>query len=402
MVAYSVSLLVGLLAILADATPQVYRRQAAPMPRSVPKEYGRSDKCKDPVTPKVLILATYFDEANIWPAGMPEIYNLNITVRGLMPNYPVVHCTAANGVCMMVTGQDVINAATTMLAIAHSELFDLRKSYVMVAGISGGNPEYTSTGSVTLARYAVQGDIQYQLASVPPNWASTSGYFALGSTGPNQYPTFIYGTEVYEVSEALRHRAATVARKAKLNDTAVARAYRQRYTQAAARKPPGVQECDTLTTNLYWHGAGIAEPMGRYYKAMTNGTGVYCSTESEDSGWLAALFRATVVGRADYTRAIIMRSISNYDRAPPGDSDYDSIFGLKQGEGSYLIGLQNLYLAGKEVVDDIVKNWHSTFERGIPTRNYVGDIYNTFDRDNIDIGLPSFYAKNFANTFPAH
>ncbi|KAF3929108.1 hypothetical protein ABW20_dc0107710 [Dactylellina cionopaga] len=390
MIAYSLSLLVGLLATLSEATPQLYRRQAAPMPRNVPRGYtghGRSDGHKAPVTPKVLILATYFDEANIWPAGMPEIYKLNVTVKGLMPNYPVVHCTAADGVCLMVTGQAVINSATTMLALAHSDLFDIRKSYVMVAGIAGGNPDHTSTGSVTFARYAVQGDIQYELAApLPPNWSSTSGYFPLGATGPNQYPTFIYGTEVYEVSEALRHRAATVAKKVKFNDTAVAQEYRQKYTQRAARQPPGVQECDTLTTNLYWAGSDIAEPMSVYYKTMTNGTGVYCSTESEDSGWLAALFRATVVGRADYTRAIIMRSITNLDRAPPGISDYDNLFGLQQGVGSYAIGLQNLYLAGKEVVNDILKNWHSTFEKGIPTKNYIGDIYNSFDEDNIDYG----------------
>ncbi|KAF3914189.1 hypothetical protein ABW20_dc0100536 [Dactylellina cionopaga] len=317
---------------------------------------------------------------------MPEIYNLNVTVKGLPPNYPVVHCTAADGICLLVTGLHVINAAITMLTIAYSDLFDIRKTYVMVAGIAGGNPEHTSTGSVTFARYGVQGDLQFEVASLPPKWPSTSGYFALGTDGPNKYPGSILGTEVYEVSEALRHRAATVARKAKLNDTAVSREYRAKYRQPATRQPPGVQECDTLATNTYWAGTGIAEPMGRYVKALTNGTGVYCSTESEDSGWLAALFNAFVIGRADFTRTIIMRSITNYDRPPPGVSDYDNLFSAQQGAGTYALGLQNLYLAGKEVVDDIVNNWHSTFEKGLPTKNYVGDIFNTFDKPNIDIG----------------
>ncbi|KAF3911347.1 hypothetical protein ABW21_db0209167 [Orbilia brochopaga] len=395
MVALKLSLLTGLLAALAEANPQIYHRRAAPIPRSAPQYEGRSDRQRGPVTPKVLILATYFDEANIWhDFGMPEIYNLNVTVKGLMPNYPVVHCTAADGVCLVVIGQAVINAGTTMLAMAHSDQFDIRKSYVMMAGIAGGSPDTTSTGSVTFARYAVQGDIQYELATPPPGWKSTSGYFPMGSTGPGQYQGFIYGTEVYEVNAALRHRAATVARKAvsKFHDNADARAYRKRYTQAAARQAPNVQECDTLTTNLYWHGAGIAGPMGVYYKTMTNGTGVYCSTESEDSGWLAGLFRASIVGRADFTRAIIIRSVTNYDRAPPcinnNDcvNDYESIFGTKQGVGSYADGLNNLYLAGREVVDDIVKNWRSTFQNGFSTNNYMGDIYNTNDKSNIDIG----------------
>ncbi|KAF3920813.1 hypothetical protein ABW20_dc0109221 [Dactylellina cionopaga] len=388
MFAHSISLLLGLLITLGEASPAIYPRLAAPMPKVEPRGYGRSDGCKQPITPKVLILATYFDEANIWPVNMPEIYNLNVTVKGLMPNYPVVYCTAADGVCMMVTGQAIINSATTMLALAYSNLFDLRKSYIMGAGIAGGNPERTSTGSVTFARYSVLGDIQFQLASVPPDWNSTSGYFPLGATNPNQYPTFIYGTEVYEVNAALRRRAATAAErvKHKFEDTDDAKRYRARYTQPAARKAPGVQECDTLTTNVFWSGAGIAEPMGRHYTRMTNGTGVYCSTEGEDSGWLAGLFRATVVDRADFTRAIIMRAVSNFERAPPGVSEYENLFSFQQGVGAYQTSLKNLYLAGREIVDDILKNWHSTFEKGFPTDNYMGDIYNTFDKDNIDFG----------------
>ncbi|KAF3901865.1 hypothetical protein AA313_de0210245 [Arthrobotrys entomopaga] len=381
------SFLVGLLTTFSQARPQIHPRQGSLIVRNVPTVYGRSDGRNGPVTPKVLILATYFDEANIWPAGMPELYNLNVTVPGLTPNYPIVHCTSSDGICLMVTGLHLINAAVTMMAMAYSDLFDLKKSYVMVAGIAGGNPEHTSTGSVTFARYVVQGDLQFELANpLPPNWGSSSGYFPLGTRRPNVYPGSILGTEVFEVSAALRHRAATVARRAKLNDTIASKRYRERYMQTAARQHPGVQECDTLATNLYWAGKGIADAMGNYVTRLTNGTGVYCSTESEDSGWIAGLFRAYVVGRVDYTRTIVMRSITNYDRPPPGVSDYDNLFSTQQSEGSYAIGLQNLYLAGKEVIEDIINHWHSTFELGIPTNNYMGDIFNTFNDPRIDIG----------------
>lgn len=40
----------------------------------------------------------------------------------------------------IITGEAEINAATTMTALTFSPLFDLRKTYFLIAGIAGVNP----------------------------------------------------------------------------------------------------------------------------------------------------------------------------------------------------------------------------------------------------------------------
>lgn len=66
------------------------------------------------------------------------------------------------------------------------------------------NPEVATLGSVTFAKYAVQVALQYEFDAreMPANF--TTGYVPLGATAPGEYPTSIYGTEVFELNEALR------------------------------------------------------------------------------------------------------------------------------------------------------------------------------------------------------
>jgi len=124
----------------------------------------------------------------------------------------------------------------------------------MVAGIAGVNPEVASICSVTFARYAVQVALQYELdpREIPGNFST--GYIPQGSTVPDEYPQSIYGTEVFEVNQNLQKMAAAFARKATLNDSADAVAYRALYNSsslyAAGAAPPAVYECDVATSDV--------------------------------------------------------------------------------------------------------------------------------------------------------
>lgn len=71
-----------------------------------------------------------------------------------------------------------INAASSMTALAFSTKFDLTKTYFMVAGIAGINPEVATLGSVTFARYAVQVALQYEFDAreIPDNFTTGSAY----------------------------------------------------------------------------------------------------------------------------------------------------------------------------------------------------------------------------------
>lgn len=74
----------------------------------------------------------------------------------------------------------------------------------MIAGIAGVNPKVGTLGAVTFAKYAVEVGQQYEIDAreIPANWST--GYIPLGTTGPGQYPQDHYGTEVFELNEALR------------------------------------------------------------------------------------------------------------------------------------------------------------------------------------------------------
>lgn len=142
-----------------------------------------------PVSPKVFIISMFAPEASVW-YHIPE-FNLlaqNISVPGLSPLFPEAHCTANGDVCQVVTGESEINAASTISALVLSSDFNLTKTYFMVAGIAGVNPQIATTASVTFAKYAVQVALQYEFDAreIPANLST--GYVPLGSYSPDQYP----------------------------------------------------------------------------------------------------------------------------------------------------------------------------------------------------------------------
>lgn len=86
----------------------------------------------------------------------------------------------------------------------------------------------------------------------------TTGYIPQGSYVPDEYPSSIYGTEVFEVNTALREKAVKFARKAKLEgSTAALNAYRKHYAKtakyAAGGKAPSVIECDVATSVILFN-----------------------------------------------------------------------------------------------------------------------------------------------------
>lgn len=304
----------------------------------------------------------------------------NITVPGLSPLFPEVHCTKDSNVCQVVTGEGQINAAVTLSSLAASPQFDLTSTYFLVAGIAGVNPEVTTINSVTFARYAVQVALQYEidLRELPDN--SSTSYFPQGGSAPFQYPTSIYGTEVFEVNADLQAIAAKFARQATLADSKTSQEYRALYSKAdgayvAGTNPPSVMECDVATSDVYYSGTRLGEAFGHTMSVLTNGTGVYCTSQQEDNATLEALMRAAQHKRVDFSRIIVMRSGSDFDRQHPDQSALDNL--LYADQGSFDPSVQNLYNAGVSVVQGILQGWNNTFAHGVKPTNYIGDIFGT-------------------------
>ncbi|KAJ7763657.1 purine nucleoside permease [Mycena maculata] len=317
----------------------------------------------------------FHSEAVEW-YNIPEwnVLAQNITVPGFSPLFPDVHCTLDGSICQLTTGQAEINAASTISSFLSSPCFDLTATYFVLAGVAGVSPRHATLGSVTFARFAVQGGLQHEFDAREKPAHFPSGYFAQGTTAPGEYPVWIDGTEVFEVNDALRKVAVGLARTARLTDTDACKRLRATYTSpvfAAGAAPPSIVMCDTLTSDTYWSGALLAEAFENTTSILTNGSGVYCSTQQEDNAILSALLRGALFDLVDFSRIIVMRSASDFDRPPPGVSAADSLFAPAVG---FPPALLNLRIAGVKVVQGIIDGWASTFERGIEPDNYVGDI----------------------------
>jgi purine nucleoside permease len=316
----------------------------------------------------------------------------NVTVPGFSPLFPQAHCLKDGSVCQLTTGESEINAASTITALVHSPLFNLKSTYFLIGGIAGINPKYGTLADVAFSKYAIQVALQYEFDAreIPSNY--TTGYVPQGAYAPNQYPGSIYGTEVFEVSETLRDIAASFASSAKLNDSAAAIAYRAHYTDngvsiyKAATKAPGIIKCDTATSDVYFSGALLGEAFENTTTLFTNGSGIYCMTAQEDNATLEAMIRAAKDKLLDFARIIIMRTASDFDRPYPGLSVLDNLFYSDQG--GFLPAIQNIYLAGTPVVQGILKGWDSKFKNGVTPKNYIGDIFGTLG------GTPDFGPGN--------
>ncbi|MCJ1303533.1 hypothetical protein MMC08_006343 [Hypocenomyce scalaris] len=349
------------------------------------------------IAPKVFIIDMFPPEGDVW-YGIPE-FNLleqNITVPGLSPLYPDVHCTSDGEICQVVTGEAEINAASSITALTFSPLFNFTCTYFMIAGIAGVNPEVATLGSVTFARYAVQVALQYEFdpREIPANFST--GYIPQGSVVPDEYPQSIYGTEVFEVNDALRQMAIGFASAATLNDSSAAMAYRANYASTAAYTAgtmgPSVVGCDVATSDVYFSGAILSNVFENTTKLFTNGSGVYCTTAQEDTATLEALLRGAVSNLIDFSRIIVMRTASDFDRQYMGEAATFNLFYADQG--GFEPAINNIYLAGVKVVEGILDNWETTFAMGVNATNYVGDIFGSLG------GTPDFGPGSVFNDDP--
>ncbi|ODV79067.1 purine nucleoside permease [Suhomyces tanzawaensis NRRL Y-17324] len=343
--------------------------------------------------PKAFIVSMFELERDPWLKELDFVHN--ITLPGLSPAYPTLYCSTNYTICQITTGEGEINAASTITALTLNPLFDLSKTYFLIAGIAGGEPAYTTLGGVTFAKYAVQLALEYEVDYVDyhntmPNW--TTGYYAYGTHDQNEYPGNVYGTEVFEVNEQLRDRAVELASRAELNNGTEQNAkFRSLYNQTAARSLPAIAKCDVATSDVYFYGATLNNYFSSFASMMTNGSAVYCASAQEDNASLEAFVRAQKFGLVDYDRIVVMRTISDFARPPPLMDNNTVGFFNQADQGGIQASLDNLVKAGLPFIHDILAEWDSVYDSGdkYRSKNYVGDIFGTLG------GTPDFGKPNF-------
>jgi hypothetical protein len=87
------------------------------------------------------------------------------------------------------------------------------------------------------------------------------------------------------------------------------------------------------------------------------------------------MIRAAAAEILDFSRIMIMRTGSDMDRPYPGQSALTNLLVVSQG--AFEPAIRNLYIAGVKVIEGILNDWGTTFEKGVNTTNYVGDIFGT-------------------------
>ena len=273
-----------------------------------------------------------------------------------------------DGVLGMVTGMGTAKSAASIMAVGLDPRFDFSKAYWIVAGIAGGDPADVSVGSAVWADHVVDGDLSFEIDArqIPEGW--TTGYVPLWKKTPYEAPVNGTDGEVYTLNAGLVGWAYGLTRDFHLADSDALRASRARYVGFPnALKPPFVARGDTLSASTFWHGSKLDEWANAWTRYFTGGTGNYMTSAMEDSGTLQSLTFLSQAGRVDLQRVLVLRTVSNFDREPPGSTAAESLAGISSGNYSaYLPALEAAQSVGDKVVRDIIEHWSSR-ESQIPS-----------------------------------
>lgn len=265
-----------------------------------------------------------------------------------------------DGVLGIVTGEGAARAAASVMALGLDPRFDLSKAYWIVAGIGGGDPADVSIGSAVWVDHVVDGDLAYEIDSreIPKTWST--GYVPFDRTAPYQKPPPEDDGESYTLNPQLVAWAYQLTKDVRLPQsdfTAMGLAYRKQFAGFPnAQRPPFVAEGDEVSSSTFWHGALMNRWANRWARYYTGGN--YMISAMEDSGTLQSLTFLDHAGRVDFRRVLVLRTVSNADRQPPGETAAESLQRMVGGEyPGYMPSLEAAERIGDTVVRNIVEHW---------------------------------------------
>jgi purine nucleoside permease len=316
-----------------------------------------------PIPIKVVVVAMF--ERGEDTGDTPGEYQLWVEREHLdqvIPMPAAYHHVRLNkdGVLGMLTGVGTAKAAASVMALGLDPRFDLSQAYWLVAGIGGGDPADVSLGSAVWADRVIDGDLAYEIDAreIPDDWPT--GYVPLRKSKPYELPLKpeLEG-EIYTLNSGLVSWAFNLTRVTALLDSDALRTARERYTDFPnARKPPFVTRGDTMSSSTFWHGAKFNEWANAWTRYYTGGRGNYMIAAMEDTGTMQSLTLLATAGKVDLQRVMVLRTVSNFDRQPPGASAVDDLKNLVSGSYSaYMPALEAAQVVGDKVVRYLVDHW---------------------------------------------
>ncbi|WP_051978308.1 purine-nucleoside phosphorylase [Edaphobacter aggregans] len=296
---------------------------------------------QDVIRPKVVIVA-YFEvgkdtgdrpgEAQLWVER--DHLDRVIDVPGMTH---AVRVKADGSEILAVVGPGQIRPAANLMALGFDKRFDLRESYWLINGIAGVSPEDGALGSAFWTDYVVNGDLLHFIdpREMPADWRD--GYYAIDKSRPEEQPRVAaesaedvrtwpkdeaqinWRGTVVQMNPVLLQWAYGMTKEMKLPQTEATRTSGAKYKGfAKAQAAPVVSVGANIATETFWHGAKMDEWAHRWVVYETDGRARMGTTSMNDSGAMVALYALTKAGRADWNRALLLRTASNFDRQPEG------------------------------------------------------------------------------------
>lgn len=262
-------------------------------------------------------------------------------------------------VLAVVTGVGTARAAASIMALGLDPRFDLSKSYWLVAGIAGANPDVAPLASAAWAEWVVDGDLAFEIdgREIAAGWPT--GYVPLFGTRPYQEPPppDDYGP-VYRLNPRTVDWAYQLTRDVALPDPEGLAAWREMYVgHAGAVLTPRVFKGDTISASTFWHGDLLNDWASGWVAYWTKGKGVFATSAMEDTGTLTALTSLAQAGRVDLDRVLVLRTTSNFTMQHPGISAAESLAGEGIAYSAFMPSLLAAYEVGHVVVNELVDHW---------------------------------------------
>jgi purine nucleoside permease len=306
--------------------------------------------------PAVLVVATFEFGDPRAPGSTGEarrwVVRDKLTRTVAVPGLPSpLFCDRRGAECLIITGVGKANAAASMLVAGTSNALDLRRTYVVLAGIAGTSPSAASVGSVAWARWVVDGGLSNEIDPREPGAPKGFARSRLGCYGaPWCRSPWHTNTEVFAIDPGLARWAFATSRHVALADATSGRAYRARYDGTAyGARPPAVEACDVEADDTYWVGAITSRFMAWWTKEWTSGAGRYCMTSMEDTGFMTSVARLTAMHRLAARHTLDLRGASDYDQQYHGSTPQAALAGIDR-TGGFELALENVYRAGEPVV----------------------------------------------------
>jgi purine nucleoside permease len=328
--------------------------------------------------PVRFVVVTTFDTGDDTTApGEFNTWVVNFPLPVILPFPQGYHHLRYNPVKQVLgieTGEGPTHMAASITALANDPRFDFSHAYWLLAGIAGIDPNVGPVGSAAWASYVIDGDLAYEIDAreIPQGWST--GYVPLGRSSPYRQPvppaSSINGVNLFQLNASFVNWAYQFSRASvTLPDTNNLQTFRALYkTFPATQSPPQVLKGDVLAAGTFWIGALLNTWAENWVKYWSNGKAVFTMTAEEDAGYAQALTLLSQVHAIDFNRVLVLRSASDFSVPYPGQTAAQLLTNDSSGTGysAFIESLQDVYLTGSAVVNEIVDNW-ATYSEQVPS-----------------------------------